>query len=221
MKKNSTADKHPRKLVVGFGSPACTISRTSAFRDVFAKDDDLIKTDDGDRPQLVHEQDRMERPSRLVRFATRLGLAKGDKPVLEAVDKAYEFITGNYAAGDQVILYVSSHYDTKWESDRYAKAAEVLARHLHDSTRPSKLADAHPGSGGNMTGSRIPIYGVVAWPSYQDEIQSMSTWSEWLMSRLPPGIQHIVCYSYSGGFLCSSTTYDLDGGMISREVCTS
>ncbi|CAE7146826.1 unnamed protein product [Rhizoctonia solani] len=145
--------------------------RTSAFGDDLNKIYDLIKTDDGDRPQLVHKQNRIRRPSRLVRFATRLGLAKGDKPVLEAVEKAYEFISRNYASGDQVILCVSTYYNTKWETDPEAKAIEILARHLHDGTSPAKLADAHPGNGGNMTGSRIPIYGVVArlkWVSSGD-----------------------------------------------------
>ncbi|CAE7207104.1 unnamed protein product [Rhizoctonia solani] len=102
--------------------------RTSAFGDGLAKDPGLIEIDDGDRPQLVHRQDWIEQPSRLVRFATRLGLAKGDKPMLEAVEKAYGFIARNYASGDQVILCVWT--SDKWETDRYAKALEILARHL-------------------------------------------------------------------------------------------
>ncbi|CAE7216356.1 unnamed protein product, partial [Rhizoctonia solani] len=143
----------------------------------------------------------------------------GDKPMLKAVEEAYEFIARNYASGDQVILCV--HSSDKWVTDPRGNALESLARHLYDGTSPAKLADAHPGNRGNMTGSRIPIYGVVVWASHQDVIQSMCTWSDWLKSRLPPGIQHIVCYSYIGSFCSCSTTYALDGGMISREVCTS
>ncbi|CAE7206725.1 unnamed protein product [Rhizoctonia solani] len=192
--------------------------RASAFGDDSPKNYDLIKTDDGDRPQLVHYQYYIGRPSRLVRFATRLELAKGDQPVLEAVEKAYEFIAGNYASGDQVILCVWTYYDNRWETSRYAKALEILARHLHDGTIPAKLADAHPGNEEDMTGSQIPIHAVVASPPYLSEIQSMCTWSDWLKSRLPLGIRHIACYSDYGDFRSCSTTYDLDGEIISREL---
>ncbi|KDN34825.1 hypothetical protein RSAG8_12123, partial [Rhizoctonia solani AG-8 WAC10335] len=37
----------------------------------------MIETDKGDRPQLVHHQYSIHRPSRLVRFATCLGLTNG------------------------------------------------------------------------------------------------------------------------------------------------
>ncbi|CAE7168800.1 unnamed protein product [Rhizoctonia solani] len=198
MEENPTADKHPRRLVVNFWDYT----------------GNLINTDDGDRPQLVHEQGWIDRPSRLVRFAT-FGLVKGDKSMLEAVKKAYMFITRNYAPGDQMILYASARY--KWETDPYAKAAEVLARHLHDRTSPAKLADAHPGNGGDLNGSRIPIYAVVACPSYRDEIQSMSTWSDWLRPRFPP-VQHMVCFGDAGDFRSCSTMYDMDGALISEEV---
>ncbi|CAE6479194.1 unnamed protein product [Rhizoctonia solani] len=176
----------------------------------------LVNTDDGDRPQLVHHHYiKQPQASRLVRFAALLGLAKEDKPLIEAAELAYEFITRNYAEGDQVILYASARY--KWETDPYAKAAEVLARHLHDRTSPAKLADAHPGNGGDLNGSRIPIYAVVACPSYRDEIQSMSTWSDWLRPRFPP-VQHMVCFGDAGDFRSCSTMYDMDGALISEEL---
>ncbi|CAE7109862.1 unnamed protein product [Rhizoctonia solani] len=211
--------------------------RTFASGDDSVKDYNLVDTDDGDRPQLVHCIHYIEQPSSLDRFAALLGLAKGDKPVIEEVKKAYEFITRKYAAGDQVILCVRSF--EKWETDRGAKVAEVLARHLHDGTYPANLVNAQPGNGGNRTGSRIPIYAVVVdrtcaflsssgaethsnLPSVSDwdEIQSISAWSDWLKSRLPLGIQHMVCFSYDGGFRSGSTMYDLGGAIISREVCT-
>ncbi|CAE7107423.1 unnamed protein product [Rhizoctonia solani] len=221
MEENSTVDKHPRRLVVNFWGYVCTfLMRISAFAigDDSAKADSWIKTNDGDRPQLVHtlNQNRIKQPSRVVRFARRLGLTKGDKPVFEAVDKAHRFITRNYAPGDQLILCVSTN--DKWETDRSAKVLDVLARHLHDGTIPAKLANAQPGNGGDITGRQIPIYGVVVYPSLLDEIHSITTWSDWLKSRFPPGIQHIVCYSYDDGFHSCSTTYDLDSGMTSREL---
>ena len=79
----------------------------------------LIVTEKGDRPQLVHRQPTIERPSGLVRFATRLGLMNGtfcrqnyiqliqcrvgNKPLMDAVKKAYTFVSRNYRPGDQVM----------------------------------------------------------------------------------------------------------------------
>ncbi|CAE7216348.1 unnamed protein product, partial [Rhizoctonia solani] len=103
----------------------------------------------------------MKGNSRAYKHPRRLVVEFGrDKPVLEAVEKAYEFIARNYASGDQVMSVTSLYASTndRWETDRHARATEVLARHLHDGTSPAKLADAHPGYRGNMTGSRIPIY---------------------------------------------------------------
>ncbi|CAE7187281.1 unnamed protein product, partial [Rhizoctonia solani] len=118
-----------------------------------AKVDGLIHTDGGDRPQLVHRQDYIDQPSRFVRFATRLGLANGDKPVLEAVEKAHRFITSNYAPGDQVTLLINAL--AKWETDYDAKALDMLAWHLYNGTSPSNPSNAQLGAGGNS--GRIPI----------------------------------------------------------------
>ena len=79
----------------------------------------LIETDEGDRPQLVHRQPGIVRPSRFVRFATRLGLMNGtfchqnhiqliqchigNKPLMDAVENAYTFVSRNYRPGDQVM----------------------------------------------------------------------------------------------------------------------
>ncbi|EUC53474.1 hypothetical protein RSOL_003410 [Rhizoctonia solani AG-3 Rhs1AP] len=111
----------------------------------------MIRTDDGDRPQLVHYQYYIERPSRLIRFATRLGLTKGDKPIMNAVKMAYAFVTGNYRQGDQVTLFVDSSYD------RYLDAAEMLAKHLHGGTSPGNLSRVQSKSGGEVAPRQIPI----------------------------------------------------------------
>ncbi|CAE7222790.1 unnamed protein product [Rhizoctonia solani] len=192
--------------------------RTYAFIDRSAKLCELINTDDGDRPQLVHPQDLIRRPSGMVRFATRLGLAEGDKSVLEAVEKAYRFITHCYRPGAQVILWVSTSSDRKWETDLYAQAAEILAQHLRSCsmTVPAQQISFTLilGTGGTV----LVAESQSIWPPSCDEIQSMGTWSDWLKSRLPPGIQHIVCYSYDGNFCSCSISYDLDGGVVSREL---
>ncbi|KDN38255.1 hypothetical protein RSAG8_09654, partial [Rhizoctonia solani AG-8 WAC10335] len=103
--------------------------------------DGMIKTDKGDRPQLVHDQDRIYRPSRFVRFLTRLGLSNGNKAEIEgAVAKAYMFVSRNYAPGDQVILDVGSYYEM--DTDPNLVAVGMLARHLvrlfAQSTRSSR-----------------------------------------------------------------------------------
>ncbi|CAE7231056.1 unnamed protein product [Rhizoctonia solani] len=112
MGSKSATGKQPRRLVVDFGN--CLY--------------DLIQNDSGDHPQLVHREGLIETSSRLIRFATLLGLAKGDKSLLEAVERAHIFITSNYLPGDQVILAVWTYFDH--DTDCYAKATQILARHL-------------------------------------------------------------------------------------------
>ncbi|CAE7182586.1 unnamed protein product [Rhizoctonia solani] len=129
MEHNSAVNKHPRRLVVSFCHSVCTLfCPIFSLVDNAAKPDYLIQPNGGDRPQLVHRQDYIGRPSRFVRFATRLGLANGDKPVLDAVEKAHKFITSIYAPGDQVVLAVNTY--AKWETDYDAKANDMLAWHL-------------------------------------------------------------------------------------------
>ncbi|CAE7179937.1 unnamed protein product [Rhizoctonia solani] len=175
----------------------------------------LIQPKGGDRPRLVHRQGQIERPSGFVRFAARLGLANGDKPVLKAVENAHRFIISNYAPGDQVTLVVDTH--AKWETDYEAKALEMLAWHVYNATIPGDRSKAQLGTGGNS--GRIPIYAVVAWvPS--DEKQSLSSWSDGWKSRLPPGIEHIICWDDYPFRSCSSR-FDQDGTLTSREVYMS
>ncbi|EUC55077.1 hypothetical protein RSOL_089650, partial [Rhizoctonia solani AG-3 Rhs1AP] len=94
----------------------------------------MIRTDDSDRPQLVHSQSYIKKPSLLIRFATRLGLTKENKPMMDAVQKAYAFVSDNYRQEDQVTLLVHSSYG------RQLDAAEMLAKHLHDGIRPGDLS---------------------------------------------------------------------------------
>ncbi|KEP48339.1 hypothetical protein V565_127150, partial [Rhizoctonia solani 123E] len=172
----------------------------------------MIQTDDDERPQLVHYQEYIEKPSLLIRFATRLGLTKEDKPMMGAVGKAYAFVSGNYRQGDQVILLVHSYFD------RHMDAAEMLAKHLHDGTRPSYLLRVQSKNVGEAP-ERIPIHGVVA--HVHGKTISIFEWNDKLKSRFPPGIQHIVCWGYECEFQSCATKCDADGSTISREICVS
>ncbi|CAE6480186.1 unnamed protein product [Rhizoctonia solani] len=189
----------------------------------------MIRTYNGDRPQLVHRQEDIVKPSRLIRFATRLGLTKGvvayqyphwliercveDKPMMDAVKQAYAFVTGNYRQGDQVTLLV-------WSSpDRNLDAAEMLAKHLHDGIRPGDLSRVQSENVGDVPLGRIPIYCVAVWGA--GEKSSVSEWNDELKSRFPAGVEHIICWHYENGFRSCVTRYDADGSMISREICIS
>ncbi|CAE6527860.1 unnamed protein product [Rhizoctonia solani] len=115
----------------------------------------LINTHHGDRPQLVDHQYLIERPTRLIRFATRLGLAKGNKPMLQAVEQAFTFIASQYAPGDQVILVTRINF--KWETDPNAKALKLLARHLCDGTNPGNYSTVQQKNAQETANARIPI----------------------------------------------------------------
>ncbi|CAE7094222.1 unnamed protein product [Rhizoctonia solani] len=157
------------------------LSSVSIFSlvDNVAKHEDLIHTNGGNRPQLVHWQRRIQQPSGFVRFATRLGLANGNKPILEAAEKAHRFITSNYKPGDQVTLVVTTA--AKWETNYQAKATEMLAWHLYNGTSPSNRSKTQIGAGVNT--GRIPIHAVVAYV-VSDEKQSLSSWSDGWKPRL-------------------------------------
>ncbi|CAE6398236.1 unnamed protein product [Rhizoctonia solani] len=192
--------KHPRRLVVSFGY----------------YDGGMIRTDDGDRPQLVHFQKKIEKPSLLIRFATRLGLTKGNKPMMDAVKETYAFVTGNYRQGDQVTLLVWSAFD------RNLDAAEMLAKHLHDGTRPGDLLSVRSKNVGDVPPGRIPIH-CVAVDNY-GERSSVSEWNNALKSRFPAGVEHIICWDYENGSRSCATRYDVDGKMFAltfdqSEIC--
>ncbi|KDN43074.1 hypothetical protein RSAG8_06397, partial [Rhizoctonia solani AG-8 WAC10335] len=174
----------------------------------------MIRTDQGDRPQLVHNQDNIKRPSRLVRFATRLGFMNGNKPLMDAVARAYSFVSDNYRQGDQVVLTVNPWYAI--DSDLNQKATEMLAKHLHDGTRPKDLSHIQPSDGG-VPPARIPIHGVAARVS--GRVEGIAELNDELKSRFPPGIEHIICWRDDGDYQSCATRYDVGGGMISREIC--
>ncbi|CAE6436890.1 unnamed protein product [Rhizoctonia solani] len=196
----------------------------------------MIQTDDGNRPQLVHSQKYIERPSRLIRFATRLGLTKGvvaykyhawliehcveDKPMMHAVEMAYAFVSSNYRQGDQVTLFVNSYYDRRLD------AAEMLAKHLYDGTRPGDHSKVPSKNGRGVPSGRIPIQ----WSEHSipnlhlsglGEKSSISERNDELKSRFPAGTEHIICWGYGNGSRSCATRYDVDGSTISREICIS
>ncbi|CAE6460743.1 unnamed protein product, partial [Rhizoctonia solani] len=173
----------------------------------------MIRTGDGARPQLVHHQDKIEKPSRLIRFATRLGLTKEHKPLMDAVEKAYAFVSGNYRQGDQVTLLVDSFYA------RQLGAAAMLAKHLHDGTRPGDLSRVQSGNVGDVPPGRIPIHCAVV--SGLGEKSSVCERNDELITRFPAGIEQIICYDYGNGFQSCATKFDASGSMISREICIS
>ncbi|CUA67954.1 hypothetical protein RSOLAG22IIIB_07636 [Rhizoctonia solani] len=166
--------------------------------------------------QLVHKTPYVFQPSLMVRFAARLGLTKGNKSMMNAVESAYSFVSGNYKPGDQVILYVLSH---GIDSDLYLKAAERLAKHLHDGTRPGDRPESKPSSGNNESPGQIPIHGVVVWVVV--ETRQMGEVNDELKSRFPPGIDHVICFTYVEGHRSCATRFDMTGGIVWREICIS
>ncbi|CUA71010.1 hypothetical protein RSOLAG22IIIB_09297 [Rhizoctonia solani] len=152
----------------------------------------------------------------MVRFAARLGLTKGNTSMMDAVESAYSFVSGNYKPGDQVILYVCSD---AIDSDPHLKAAETLAKHLHDGTRPGDGPESHSSSGHHESSGKIPIHGVVV--EVDPETRQMCETNDELKSRFPPGIEHIICHTYDGRDRSCATRFDMTGGIIWREMCIS
>ncbi|CAE6542918.1 unnamed protein product [Rhizoctonia solani] len=151
----------------------------------------------------------------MVRFAARLGLTKGNKSMMNAVESAYSFVSRNYKPGDQVILYVRSY---AVDSDLNLKAAETLAKHLHDGTRPGDRPESHPSSGHHESPGKILIHGVVIQVFHGTrQIREVNDEPK---SRFPPGIEHIVCFTHADDRSCA-TRFDKTGGIVSREICIS
>ncbi|KDN39966.1 hypothetical protein RSAG8_08415, partial [Rhizoctonia solani AG-8 WAC10335] len=175
---------------------------------------DVIRTNRGNRPQLVHRQPSIKMPSRLVQFATRLRLMNGNKPLMDAVAETYAFVSDNYRQGDQVILLVKPFVPI--DSILDLNAAEMLAKHLHNGTRPKDLSHVQP-SDGRVPPVRIPIHGVAV--EVLGRVEGIAELNDELKSRFPPGIEHIICWRYGGGYQSCATRYDVGGGMISREIC--
>ncbi|CUA67935.1 hypothetical protein RSOLAG22IIIB_07620 [Rhizoctonia solani] len=136
--------------------------------------------------------------------------------MMNVVQGAYSFVSGNYKPGDQVILTV---YSPAIDPDRYLKAAETLAKHLHDGTRPGDRPESHPSSGHHESPGKIPIHGVVVWVF--GETREMCEVNDELKSRFPPGIQHIISFTYDGGDRSCATKLDMSGVIVWREICIS
>ncbi|KAH7332875.1 hypothetical protein B0J17DRAFT_148326 [Rhizoctonia solani] len=180
----------------------------------------MIQTDEHDRPQLVstHEIPRVVEPSLMDRLAIRLRLKKGNKPVIDqAVADGYEFISRNYAPGDQVVLIAWS-FDNG-DPEPFVKAAETLATHPHDGTSPGDRSNFKSRQGGATATRRIPIHGVAVCDWYGLKRDSMSGWNDELKSRFPPGIEHIICYKWEADRERGcSTRFGPDGSMMSRQI---
>ncbi|CUA76446.1 putative protein RSN1 [Rhizoctonia solani] len=202
-----------------FGRPALYFSRCVYYPEEFLEDHRYFGVpalDEGHRQQLVHKTSFLDKPSRMVQFAARLGLAKGNKSVMNAMESAYSFLSENYQPGDQVILYVRSF---EIGSDLDLKAAESLAKHLHDGTRPGDRCESQRSSGNNKSPGKIPIHGIVV--SLGGEMRQMCEVNDGLKSRFPPGIEHIVCCTYDAGDRSCATRFDMTGAIVWREICIS
>ncbi|CUA69001.1 hypothetical protein RSOLAG22IIIB_08253 [Rhizoctonia solani] len=197
MDANPTCAKFPRKLVLAFPVPP----------------DYMIETDEGIRPQKIDYWCYIERRSRLVQFAARLGLTKENESLMIAIEQAYTFIYSNYKSEDQVILYF---YLTEMDLDRDLKAAEILIKHLQNGTRPGNSSGSQTISGSNVPPTRIPIHGIVAMVNR--EARGMCEVNDELKSRFPLGIEHIICGTYDQGFRSCATRLDMTGRVLSREV---
>ncbi|CAE6503883.1 unnamed protein product [Rhizoctonia solani] len=183
----------------------------------------MIQDDEGTRPQLVHVQ-RIRGPSAISQlFRHSFGSLFKPSPTkaldmhrrdYRAVADAHEFVSRNYRTGDQVILVAHQAY----YGDRVIKAMEIFAGHLYDGTTPGEPTRAQPEAAKSAPGMRIPIHAVVAiWLA--SSMESKSSLSDQLKSRFPAAIERVICCKESDSdFWSCSTVFDLDGGIVSREV---
>ncbi|CAE6404463.1 unnamed protein product [Rhizoctonia solani] len=186
---------------------------------------------EGNRQQLVHITPRVERTSLMVRFAARLGLTRGNKSMMNAVEGAYSFVSGSYKPGDQVMFVTTSWWEHDLANVVLASLTpniwrvQSLIQHVHyvddteqhDGTRPDDRSESHPSSGNNESPGKIPIYGVVVGVDY--ETRQMCEVNDELKSRFPPGVEHIVCWTLFGRERSCATRFDMTGGIVWREIC--
>ncbi|CAE6455832.1 unnamed protein product [Rhizoctonia solani] len=112
----------------------------------------MIDDDKGDRPQLVHIQDYVGKPSRLVRFAARLRLTSRDKALMDAWEKPISLYSKIINQEMNLAVESQSNVDT----DSNMRAVKVLAEHLYEGTRPGRLPKNKFGNKGEQT-KQIPI----------------------------------------------------------------
>ncbi|CAE6464799.1 unnamed protein product [Rhizoctonia solani] len=186
---------------------------------------DMIQDDKGIRPQLVHLEwiRPLPAPSRLERISSFLGLklppSKASKEVSQhndqAIASAHGFVSLNYRPGDQVILLT-----IEMGVKEAIRAMEILGRHLHDGTTPGKPSTAQPGGENIAPRRRISIHALVVIGAWWEDVDEGMPWiDDELKARFPPGIEQIIYYvRHDRAHWCCSTVWDLDGGIVSREV---
>ncbi|CAE7182749.1 unnamed protein product [Rhizoctonia solani] len=102
------------------------------------------------------------------------------------------------------------------DRDPRLKAAEVLARHLHNGTRPGD-SNARSGKDTYTPARKISVHCVAieGWI----EIKNMSVWNDELKARFPPGTEHIICGTFHDkNYRSCSSAFDLTGNLVSREL---
>ncbi|CAE6417275.1 unnamed protein product [Rhizoctonia solani] len=234
----NTAAASPRRLVVYFHN----------WSGPTVLPDHMIQDDEGDRPQLVHTDQIHHPPSppsppdpslldRLLMLLGRTLLpSKASENVKEendpAIADAHRFVTRNYRSGDQVMFVTGHSLEVSlglisifslltyqfWTADHVMKAMEILAQHLHNGTTPGEPYNPLPGAGNCAPGRRIPIYAVAAI-SCNGSTERICETNDELKSIFPPGIEQIISYDWSHSESRScSTVFNLEGGIISREV---
>ncbi|KAJ1302322.1 hypothetical protein OPQ81_001138 [Rhizoctonia solani] len=210
--------KHPRRLVV-----------------VFYDDDSwnfagyMNQNDEGDYPQLIHQQKisrHSPKPNAKISRLKRLLMSFRVKPTPvnvpgklkplgdEAIVEAHGFVSRNYRVGDQIILLA----DQGNSGDHLVKAMESLATHLYKGTRPIEPSQIQLDYEENVLEQGLCIYAIAVELGHA--VESVSLLNNQLKSRFPPGIEHIKCQTSSiGGSWSCSTIFDPNGGIISREIC--
>ncbi|CAE6410079.1 unnamed protein product [Rhizoctonia solani] len=207
MQEQTGVDKRPKRLVVGFYNK----EDIGLFRS-------MIDNYMPDPLQCVskHEIPRFDELPLLDQISIRLRLKKGSKrPIDQAVADAYKFTYDHHELVDQVVLVVYPFDSGNLEP--LVKAAETLARHLHDGTSPAGRSNPKPRNAGGTAKKRIPIHlwrarvegGQYVWMERRAEVQV----------RFPPGIDHIVCCNWGDGNEQGCwTRFGADGGMMSRQI---
>ncbi|CAE6480664.1 unnamed protein product [Rhizoctonia solani] len=118
----------------------------------------MLQTDIGNRPQLVHRQPYITKPSGWVRLAIRLRLTKGNKSLIDAVENTYRWISQNYRQGDHVTLVVISR--SEMDTDPHLNAVAILVKYLYKYTHTLNVSKVQAENEGDVPPGRIPIYSI-------------------------------------------------------------